>query len=154
MRYLIFNTMETVKINPKIFRKCTTYVIIVLKTMAFLYNSTALMFLFLPTLLYFWMNETQYILPFFVPLADENTFVGYCVTCVVHILIIILAVMGTIGTDFFLVSASINAYGLVEGFQIELNRLMESTKKAENISVDEIKLRIRNIILMHMDIRW
>lgn len=154
MRFLMFNVMETVKINKKIFRKCSTYIILVLKTMAFLYNSTAVMFLCLPTVLYFWTNETQYILPFFVPLADENTFEGYCVICVVQILMICLAVFGTIGTDFWFFCASTNTYGLAEGFRIELNRLTELTKPHQKMENAEIKLFVRNIVLMHMDIRW
>lgn len=127
--------------------------ILALKIIGFLYVSVAAAFLTLPAVIYFYTGEKQYMLPFFLPGIDHNTHSGYWILSCAHVASVAIALFGLYSIDSYLTCSTINAYGLVQGFENELNRLRELCKPHSKINQLEIKFHVRNIILMHLDIR-
>lgn len=149
----IVKTNQKSGTNHNVLRDCATLLQFIIKLGTFAYLLVGFAFYTLPLLIYFYTNETSYILYTFAPLLDENTYVGYISLYIYHGSLVILAINGSIASDFLFSFMVINYWPITKIFHFEIQALNRTLLRfnQEKYAIQR-KIQLRNILLQHQDI--
>lgn len=153
IKYVIYFVEKIVKVNQHSFEDCLRLSVLILKNIAVCYTGALLAFPLIALVLYIYTNESQIVLPMYIPGIDETTKMGFWIVTSYHAVNLIYAVIGSFGPDLVLVGATLNALGLTKALKMEIDCLSIQTKGNKDINVLETQLFVRNIVFMHIDIR-
>lgn len=135
----------------ELFDTFSTYTELSFKIGLFLYFLSILSYFVYPIYMYVFESKIVTIIPSYIPGVNENTYGGYAVLSIYHIVLLVLALFGTTASDFLYVMLIINTpvLAVLLSYEVtELNHILTQKKIDEN----DMKHRVQNIILMHREI--
>lgn len=105
-----------------------------------------------PCIVYWLTNERIMIVPIWVPGVDETTANGYALTSAYHVFVVVLAIVGTIGSDTMFVMFVLHIWPMCEIFANSFADINDAAHIATFRESLALKAFIRNAMQMHSEI--
>lgn len=124
---------------------------VVIKGGSAVYCLAGIFYLINPIYSYFWKHELIPLIPVYIIFVDETTKNGFILLTIVHISFMVLTISGTAGTDFMFAMIIVNVPVLSTIFVDNIEELNEMLR-ADTVNVPLVKVKLKNILLMHREI--
>lgn len=119
------------------------------KVITTLYILSVFTFFPYPIYMYLFKHEVVTIIPLYLPLVDDKTFIGYVFLCSFQVLMFFWATLGVLACDFFMAIIIISTLIFSKLISLDLQQL-EIDFQIDNSDIT-VKGRFRNILLMHQE---
>lgn len=129
------------------FARVTEYIFMFI---AFFYVSTVMSILCMPIFVYFTQHEVTPIMPLYIPGIDEKTTIGYIILAIYHLHLNFLSLVGVFATDYFLIVVIVSSLIFAKLITLEIQQI--HCELDEKCSTRTIRIRFRNILLMHREL--
>lgn len=104
-----------------------------------------------PAVVYLFTQEQILLIPIWVPGVDETNASGYTLTSAYHVFVMVLAYVGTIGSDTLYLMFVLHIWPMYEIFENTFRIINESARVPVCRDSVELKRFIRNAIQMHSE---
>lgn len=138
-------------LNYKTLQKWSNNILLVFYIGMFLILSNIVVFYCMPIFIYLWTGERELILELHMPGVDADTISGFSITTAMHMWAILIAGVGTAGSDMLFLILILYTQPLSELFVNAIERL-DKHLTTPNYDQKKIKMELRNIFLMHQEL--
>lgn len=147
--YKVHITTKSVE-RAAYFRKFALAIEYIFLFIMFFYTSTVASAFMFPVLVYFTKHELIPLIPLFIPGIDEKTTIGYIALWIYHTILELVALFGVMALDFVLVVVILSTLMFSKLISWEMDEIHRQLQ--EKNSALAVKVRFRNILLMHHSI--
>lgn len=109
---------------------------------------SSLMFILFPIYTYMFTGQLITIAPLYLPGVEVNSIIGYTVTSLYHIAILVVATTGFSSHEFFMAIITISSFIFAKLISIDLMQINTDLNDEEPKAM-KIKGRLLNVFLMH-----
>lgn len=141
---------QTREVMEKVITNCE----IVYKIISIVNSSAVAIFVLFPFITIGFMNELNLMFPFFLPLLDQHSYVGFITNSLFHTILIIYTLLFHNAFDIAFICFTLTSVGIVDLIKIDYDELAELTLKCkvENyIDMKLIKQKLKQIIQAHKE---
>lgn len=125
---------------------------IIFKVGVYLYLALFMSLTSYTVFLYYQTREFTYILPARLPMIDEHTYQGFIVLTTFQVVVLIVAYLGTTGSDFTSIMFLLNGIAVTEVFRNGCQRFNVMARD-RNVSSAHTKYALRNLVIMQQYFR-
>lgn len=147
----VANSKSSSRKRLRLLKLFTIITKVVIKVGAAIYCLAGAFYMINPIYSYFVKHEIIPLIPLYMFFIDETTRNGFTLLTIIHITFMVLTVAGSACSDFMFVMIIVNIPLLstifVDNIQ-ELNKIL----REETVNVPLAKAKLKNILLMHIEI--
>lgn len=120
--------------------------------MQVIYATSILAYAFVPILAFVTKGEFELLLYVFIPGSDSKQPIGYMINLAYQVMVVFFGLVGTIASDLYCFTVVIHIRPIQQIFKNSIIELNETLTKSPFSEMALVKLKLRNILLMHKDI--